>query len=71
MSLSDYANMKEDKSFLNTTTFICEDCFLCITMSSECSGVKIIVPPNPEKIIEAKKRELAIQARNAKKNTTE
>jgi hypothetical protein len=30
--------------------------------------VKIIVPPNPEKIIEAKKRELAIQARNAKKN---
>jgi len=37
-------------------------------MSSECSGVKIIVPPNPEKMIEAKKRELAIQARNAKKN---
>jgi hypothetical protein len=29
-------------------------------MSSECSGVKIIVPPNPEKMIEAKKRELAI-----------
>lgn len=69
MSLADYANMKEEKSFLNTTTFVCEDCFLCITMSSECSGVKIIVPPNPEKIIEAKKRELAIQARNAKKNT--
>ena len=60
MSLADYSNMKEDKSFLNTTTFVCEDCFLCITMSSECSGVKIIVPPNPEKIIEAKKRELAI-----------
>jgi hypothetical protein len=37
-------------------------------MSSECSGVKIIVPPNPEKLIEAKKRELSIQARNAKKS---
>ena len=69
MNLADYSNMKEEKSFLNTTTFVCEDCFLCITMSSECSGVKIIVPPNPEKIIEAKKRELAIQARNTKKNT--
>jgi hypothetical protein len=68
MSLTDYSTMKEDKSFLNETTFVCEDCFLCITMSSECSGLKIIVPPNPEKIIEAKKRELAIQARHAKKN---
>lgn len=68
MSLTDYSMMKEEKSFLNQTTFVCEDCFLCITMSSECSGVKIIVPPNPEKIIEAKKRELAIQARHAKKN---
>lgn len=45
MSLTDYSNVKEDKSFLNQTTFVCEECFLCVTMSSECSGVKIIIPP--------------------------
>jgi len=47
MSLTDYSNIKEDKSFLNQTTFVCEECFLCVTMSSECSGVKIIIPPKP------------------------
>jgi hypothetical protein len=63
MTLVDYSKLKEEKSFLNETTFVCEDCFLCITMSSECSGVKIIVPPSPEKIIAAQKRDLSIQAR--------
>lgn len=36
-------------------------------MSSECSGIKIIIPPNPEKIVAAKKRDLSIQARTVKK----
>jgi hypothetical protein len=47
MTLMDYSKIKEDKSFLNQTTFVCEECFLCVTMSSECSGVKIIIPPEP------------------------
>jgi hypothetical protein len=59
MSLTDYSNVKEDKAFLNQTTFVCEECFLCVTMSSECSGVKIIIPPQPSQILAQKKRELS------------
>lgn len=36
--------MKEDKTFLNQTTFVCQECYLCITLSSESSGVKIHIP---------------------------
>jgi hypothetical protein len=47
LTLADYQKIKEDRLFLNSTTFVCEDCYLCISMSSEASGVRIIIPPKP------------------------
>lgn len=71
MSLIDYSKVKEDKSFLNQTTFICEECFLCVTMSSECSGVKIILPPEPSVVLAQRKRELSHQAKFSKKENAD
>lgn len=47
LTLAEYQKIKEDRTFLNSTTFVCEDCYLCISMSSEASGVRIIIPPKP------------------------
>lgn len=63
LTLAEFQKIKEDRTFLNSTTFVCEDCYLCISMSSEASGVRIIIPPKPptKPIKVAQKTRLAVE----------
>eukprot|EP00347_Sterkiella_histriomuscorum_P002771 403366863 len=51
MTVQQYQELKEDINYQNQTTFVCEECFLCISMASECSGVKFKIPKPIKKVV--------------------
>ena len=51
LSLVEYQKLKEDVNFLNQTTFVCEECYLCISLASECSGMKLKIPKITKKVV--------------------
>ena len=51
MSYLQYQELREDINFQNQTTYVCEECFLCISMSSESSGVKFKIPKPVKKVV--------------------
>jgi hypothetical protein len=64
MSLKEFQVLKEDRTFLDETTLVCEECYLCITLSSECGGAKLLLPPDSQDQI---KPSLKIYQTTAKK----
>ncbi|CDW88079.1 UNKNOWN [Stylonychia lemnae] len=63
MTLHQYQELKEDINFQNQTTYVCEECFLCISMSSESSGVKFKIPKPIKKVVLKKQEPEKIQQR--------
>lgn len=51
MTEDQYKELKSDINFLNQTTYVCEECFLCISISSESSGVKFKIPKPIKKVV--------------------